>query len=359
MNINRHNYEEFFLLYIDNELSDEQKAAVEAFVAQNPDLRQELEMFKGAVLPSDHEAEFLDKEILFRTQDQDRLVNPTNYESWFVQYADDELNNEQKAATEEFVYAHPEYQAEFELIQAAKLSPDMGVIFPDKASLYRSENERKPVIGIWVRYMAAAAVLLVAGLLWLKPANNDPTNDGALVTITEETPAQTTSPVTNQPTAEGTVTKEENILAGKRNLNEPTNVTQQTNTKESRKEIVTEGPRQQLIANNDPTKERQPKAMDEVKDATVEPVVEEVVVNEKPTRNTDQPVYVETNNTPNVVYVNNAADDDYIYVSNTNISKKTPLRGIFRKAGRFIDHNNPLSTERKKGGVFTASKEAE
>ena len=41
MIINRHNYEECFILYWDNELTASQKQAVENFVKENPDLQEE------------------------------------------------------------------------------------------------------------------------------------------------------------------------------------------------------------------------------------------------------------------------------------------------------------------------------
>ena len=46
MSINRHNYEEFFILYLDNELSSEHRRQVELFVEQHPDLGEELQLLE-------------------------------------------------------------------------------------------------------------------------------------------------------------------------------------------------------------------------------------------------------------------------------------------------------------------------
>jgi anti-sigma factor RsiW len=52
LKISRTNYEEFFLLYVDDELSEEQKLEVEQFVALHPDVAAELEMLITTKLPA-------------------------------------------------------------------------------------------------------------------------------------------------------------------------------------------------------------------------------------------------------------------------------------------------------------------
>ena len=52
-NINRYNYETFFLLYVDNELSAVEKNSVDEFVQSNPDLGEELAMLFQTVLQKD------------------------------------------------------------------------------------------------------------------------------------------------------------------------------------------------------------------------------------------------------------------------------------------------------------------
>ncbi len=66
MHINRHTYEEFFLLYNDGELSMEERKAVEDFVRENPDLEPELVMLGEAVFAPDESIVFENKDDLYR-----------------------------------------------------------------------------------------------------------------------------------------------------------------------------------------------------------------------------------------------------------------------------------------------------
>ncbi len=74
MELTRNTYEEYFLLYVDNELSAAERHGVERFVHDNPDLAEELAALKTAVLTMPEEIRFENKEILFRKENKEAVV---------------------------------------------------------------------------------------------------------------------------------------------------------------------------------------------------------------------------------------------------------------------------------------------
>jgi len=82
MKINTTNYEEYFLLYIDNELSTEQKTAVEHFIEENPGYQKEFELLKQAVL-SPENIEFEDKILLYRLEEMEASLTTTFKQSLY------------------------------------------------------------------------------------------------------------------------------------------------------------------------------------------------------------------------------------------------------------------------------------
>lgn len=373
MKINRNNYETFFLLYADNELTTEEKKYVDDFVTQHPDLKEELDMLMQTILPIEPSACFPEKESLFRTTDTESLVNITNYEEWFVRYADDELSNEEKSATEMFVYKHPECQADFELIQRTRLTPDMNIRFTDKKSLYRHEQkETKPVlISMWFRYAVAAAVLVAAGIFWLqnKETEKNPVNPVTIASreslndkkITDGTKEEQELKANDVPPTTGhQETKVMEVVAGnglQAGNEKPKRKPAAGNSYIPEKMVVVDQPRQ-LVAATD-QKQIEPKNLipPAITDVTVSNGVDISVAANKLPAKTDKVIRIVPDDKPNVVYASNAAQEDYIFVPTQDLVRKTPLRGLLRKAGRYIEQKNPLSSERSRGGVFTASAE--
>lgn len=161
MNINRHNYEEFFILYMDNELSSEDRLQVESFIQQNPDLKEELELLLQSRLVPESYIVFENKEELLQPE-ENGLINVSNYEEWLLLYVDDELSQKERNDVEKFIAAHPEAKKELKVLIKTKSVPEESIVFPDKESLYR-RAEKVRVISI--RYWrAAAAAILILGI---------------------------------------------------------------------------------------------------------------------------------------------------------------------------------------------------
>lgn len=151
MQITRHNYENFFLLYVDNELSAADRKAVDVFVQANPDLRIELEALQQTVVKADDI--ILDKkDWLYREEEITALQES------LLLYADDELTAAEKQPVELLLATDETAKNEWSILSKTKLKPDMAVVFPDKKLLYRHEGGR--VVGFNWRRVAAAAVLL-------------------------------------------------------------------------------------------------------------------------------------------------------------------------------------------------------
>ncbi len=208
------NYEEFFLLYTDGELSASEKQAVEQFVQENPHLAEELGMLQQMRLPAD-ELLFADKALLYKHGEAG--ISLENYETQFLSYVDNELDASQKNSVETFVLQHPALQDEFMLLKKTKLEPET-ILFPDKASLYRKEEKERRIIYMrWQRVAVAAALIGVIALVWTLFPSDNTTVDQPIANAEQPVAGKTTDPqtVSAQPGTANVVTQKQNIIAGK------------------------------------------------------------------------------------------------------------------------------------------------
>ncbi len=209
MNINRNNYEKYFLLYVDNELPAAEKNMVERFAAENPDLQEELLMLQQTILRPESMV-FSGKETLLRSQPVDEQLQQR-----LLLLLDAELPvDEQKALLEE-LHANDALAAEWAILQQVKLTQEK-ISFDGKASLYRQEEKERRVVPLRWWQMAAAAMILGFGIwgavsyLNQKPGAVDPATAIAVrpVTPVENTKGENagTKPVTETPPASKIIT---------------------------------------------------------------------------------------------------------------------------------------------------------
>lgn len=358
MNITRNNYEEFFMLYADNELSASDRKGVEAFIAANPGMQEELDLFQQFKCSPDETVLYADKEALMKTMHEAGApISLSNYESFFILYADDELTTSEKAAVEDFVYHHPQLQATFELFQAAKMRADNQVVFKNKESLYRKEKDDRVVPLRWWRMAAAAMVLLAAGVFWLaRPANSN--NHGNK--LVKNRPAVTNpqqQPLNNKETKSITDTNsneqpKKETIAHSGNNTLPTikeNRVLHTNTVAVQKKVKQDARTTDELAVVS-SKEQAVEA--EGNDNRITPTRVSSLKNENRKQaviNTDitaaasksvtdhQLTYTDTDeNQPATASQAVATSNNELEVLNTSVNTKNSLRGFFRKASRLI-----------------------
>jgi hypothetical protein len=161
MKIDRNNYENFFLLYIDDELDNNQKKIVDDFLLSNTDLFVEFNLLKQAKLSTPYITNF-NKTSLYKHHTNS--INKHNYSEKFILYIDNELSSKEKEEVENYVLQNPELQTEFLTLKSSVLSKEK-IIYPYKEGLLK--KERKPIVMFWYKPIAiAASIILLVVALW-------------------------------------------------------------------------------------------------------------------------------------------------------------------------------------------------
>lgn len=222
MKINRHNYETFFLLYADNELSAAERKVVEEFVLVNSDLAPELESIIDTILPADT-VKYPSTENLYKKE-----IELDSLQENLLLHLDNELDTAAKKDIESVINTDKNIQKEWELWKKTKLDENEQVTFQDKKSLYR--YERRGVVSMRFYRIAAAAVLLIglftaiSVLTRNEPADNtiakskiiESKNNKPVIT-SEVNPAETASHISENTPAGNVSEDKASLLAEKKN----------------------------------------------------------------------------------------------------------------------------------------------
>lgn len=154
MNINRSNYEIYFLDYLDGNLPDDQIDDFLDFFEKNPDLNDELKSVSSIKLPKISYV-FQEKEALKKNE----LTGSSIFDYHAVAFMEGDLEEEDQSLFLAQIANNREKERQFDQFLKTKLQPDVGVVFTDKERLYK--KPAKKVFLIWVGRAAAAILLLI------------------------------------------------------------------------------------------------------------------------------------------------------------------------------------------------------
>jgi len=345
--INRSNYEEFFFLYVDNELDGKRREEVERFVDENADLSVELDMLMQTRVMPDNGVVFTNKDNLIRTEGDG--INETNYEEYFLLYIDNELSSSKKQEVETYILQHPRLQDEFTLLKQAVLQTEV-VRYHNKEELYRREPQRVIRLKLW--RMAAAAVFIgVCAVGWWMMERSSSATPVADVPKTSQEPGKKTDqpkPVIEQPkSAQNDVSNQQTVSIDKKV--EPIARTEKRETVTEKNEKETASNKQVRSQNNKAPDERLAKTEQPdiiTHDIVKEPVIDHTnqVVTELP--QVAQKTEPESNDNASynvypVAYkvIDPNDDDQSVHVAMMDLNKNK-VKSFFRKAGRLFNNKS-------------------
>ena len=154
MNINRSNYEIYFLDYLDGNLPESQVDDFLDFLKNNPDLNEELKLVSSIKLSVD-EPVFQNKEALLKNE----MTGSSIFDYQSIAYLEDDLAEDDKTSFLHQITNDNAKGEQFDLFLKTKLQPDYDIIFSNKEKLHKKRVAA--VFLLWGSRAAAVVVLLL------------------------------------------------------------------------------------------------------------------------------------------------------------------------------------------------------
>ncbi|QIA06506.1 anti-sigma factor [Draconibacterium halophilum] len=182
--INKTNYEAYFIDYLEGNLDEGLIDSFIAFLKENPELKKEMELYEPISVKPEKVA-FNNKTELYKSQyDTEETFNNTA-----IALLEDDLSEEEKQEFESYLASHPEKGKQAAAFRNTKLTADESIIFTAKKKLYKKAAGK--TILLWT---SRAAAVLVLGLLIFNLTNQNNTveeNASQQIVEIEKKPQQT------------------------------------------------------------------------------------------------------------------------------------------------------------------------
>ncbi len=173
MDINKNNYEIYFLDYREGNLSPIRIAELMVFLEQNPVLKKEFENFENITVRPDTNIIFAHKENLKKpviiTVNN---INEDNYEDFFIADLEGDLNYKESENVVLFLEKNPLLKKEYNLFRKTYLIPDKNIVYAQKTTLKKFILPFYKKKSFYYTVSVAASVLIFISIYILNHNNN-------------------------------------------------------------------------------------------------------------------------------------------------------------------------------------------
>ncbi len=170
-------FNELCIEFYNKTITAENKIALDAITKEFPTLEIEFKYFGITYLKPDLDVFFQNKSVL-----QKSFIPANSFEYKAIQYLENELSSSEKETFEKEVAENEGLKIELNKYKITKLV-DVDIIFEHKNKLYKTEN-KKGIVPIWMRYAAAAAIFISAGIYFV---NKDSIKNQGIASIQPDT----------------------------------------------------------------------------------------------------------------------------------------------------------------------------
>jgi len=166
ININRNNYEEYFLDFHEGKLSPSDELIFISFLNDNPDLKEELDFAEFKALIADNAA-FKNKKGLRKASILESLTGD-NFDELCIAKIEGDLNENELVRFEEFVNSSPRIN-ELKLYELTKFTADKTIILKDKGKIKKQVRKAFSFKSNYALIPAAASIIILLSLYLFLP----------------------------------------------------------------------------------------------------------------------------------------------------------------------------------------------
>lgn len=161
--IDIHNYEEFVLDYLENNLSPEDRDAFIMFINEHPEIKEEIELVE--------ELEFATESVIFESKGQLKKTSPIKelevFDYLSIASIEGDLSQKENLEFIQSLDQNENEKRNYELYRLTKLDADNSLEYPGKSSLKKTGRK------LYYTISAAASVLILIALYLFIPKSLD------------------------------------------------------------------------------------------------------------------------------------------------------------------------------------------